>query len=1388
MRVKRLLCSLLALCMVLSTMGTVAFANNAEADVWDGTVDTSWYNGTDTEFELTTAEQLAGLAELVNGGNTFEGKTINLGSDLDLSNEVWIPIGTSIYDKTPTDANVKMFAGNFDGGNHIITGLTSEGYVPESSETTSTEYSFGLFGYVHGANISNVKLAGVHINCGTREDSDGNNVGGSGVAALIGYYYVADGKACIIENCHVLDGTVSASNNMGGLIGFMDSQVSTPQNVNITIKNCSNSSNVTSEAREAGGILGLLNASREDYSPTMAGSITFKGCINTGDITTLDGGGSTCAGGILGKDQNEYSNQQLKIIFDECENSGTITVHASGETHVAGLGTSFYSSGTWLVAKNSSNTGNIVVVNPETCGSAPLCAGGLFAYAGVMDIIDSASTGTVIVGAEAGNTYVGDVSHILFLEGIDDFEDNINCYTYYLNGGTSPEFAALVDDVANWGGNFNVLVKTAYMTGANFQGWYDNAELTGTAYNALDTNVKTYYAKWSKYAAKIGDVCYTTLQEAVSNAVENDTIYLFGTINEGAIKLPATIRNLTIDGQESAVVKDTTINAADGNYVDVQGLTIKNTTFDNSRFVLGGQRANNVIYKDLVFDNNKFVNIVNTTSMAAVHMNLASEDNEYIENFTFTNNVINGVTGSNNSGVLLKSITGDIVFEGNTVSKVAWNALQIATAKADAKLVVENNSFASSGSSVLNIAAAPSAILENNTVVNDSGRIGLWYPAEAKIGDVLYIDIQTAINNAKDGDTITILAGEYEGFDIPATKNNLTFVGETGSTGLSRSVENLVTIKTLDTGIESHNGGIFVGAENTTFKNLNFTAGTTPGARSGWMSSSLGNTNGDTGMSSSLKNLTVENCNFTGSGAYQAIWTNQGNITLKNTTITNYNNGVDNYAIGADQKVVIENSEITDVYNAFHTGEAADGAKIVVTETDIDSEVINVGGAVAVTIEESTIKNAAVTTYASSTFAVSESALYDTIYAVDENATGSITLDAVYANNVNELATNAKADNIAFNTYYPEAKDLGTGNTVAVPAATDAIYVKFENVTDADAEGEMTYNINLVATDTEIINRLNSADLTFAFDATEGDVAYEIIASNSEVAVNPVDNSKVRYEFHYNGKDGVITDSANKITIGQVKFTGYGEFSFAVDTNATTNTAHATTVADNIVDTFIPNGDAATVANGELVIDDTTITDVVIAVPDRNLTITVDFPNAIVDNVIAYQDMKVVISGGDLDEDITIDLGTDAVATDLDIFGKADAAFVAAMDNGSYVINVTDALTVNNAYTVTVSGAGYRTARYTVTMTTDKTLRFWNNVMDENQVVELGKDSSIAKVTFLAGDIVKDNNINIYDLSAVVSYFGSVSTTENGYAKYDLNRDGVIDSKDVAYVLVSWNN
>ena len=53
--------------------------------IWDGTAGTSWYNETSTEFEISTAEQLAGLAELVNNGNDFSGKTILLTADIVLN-------------------------------------------------------------------------------------------------------------------------------------------------------------------------------------------------------------------------------------------------------------------------------------------------------------------------------------------------------------------------------------------------------------------------------------------------------------------------------------------------------------------------------------------------------------------------------------------------------------------------------------------------------------------------------------------------------------------------------------------------------------------------------------------------------------------------------------------------------------------------------------------------------------------------------------------------------------------------------------------------------------------------------------------------------------------------------------------------------------------------------------------------------------------------------------------------------------------------------------------------------------------------------------------------------------------------------------------------------
>ncbi len=43
-------------------------SEQTSVDTWDGTADTSWYIGNEdkTEYHISTAEQLAGLAKLVN--------------------------------------------------------------------------------------------------------------------------------------------------------------------------------------------------------------------------------------------------------------------------------------------------------------------------------------------------------------------------------------------------------------------------------------------------------------------------------------------------------------------------------------------------------------------------------------------------------------------------------------------------------------------------------------------------------------------------------------------------------------------------------------------------------------------------------------------------------------------------------------------------------------------------------------------------------------------------------------------------------------------------------------------------------------------------------------------------------------------------------------------------------------------------------------------------------------------------------------------------------------------------------------------------------------------------------------------------------------------------
>ncbi len=326
---------------------------------------------------------------------------------------------------------------------------------------------------------------------------------------------------------------------------------------------------------------------------------------------------------------------------------------------------------------------------------------------------------------------------------------------------------------------------------------------------------------------------------------------------------------------------------------------------------------------------------------------------------------------------------------------------------------------------------------------------------------------------------------------------------------------------------------------------------------------------------------------------------------------------------------------------------------------------------------------------------------------------------------------------------------------------TDTIGLKFNK----HADDETVYDI-ILSGEGKDINRLNAAE--FKFDLSTTKMTYDIKAADG-MALIPQEDGK--YEFHFDGKDAIGgADSGAEIVIGTVTFDGYDTFTF----KATAGRATATTTSDNLVSEFVVGGAGG---KGTLNIDgdDNKIEDE-IKVPTQVLTINVLTNHNVGNNVAAYQDMTVAISGGNLAGNVlTYKLGND----------NSDVTVATNVNGDVTSYQIKTELDQNKLYTVNVSGAGYRTARYTVTMNADKTLSVWNNVMS-NEVTVV--DDTKATTNFLAGDIVKDNSINIYDLSAVVAYFGTEMATNeyNKYAKYDLNRDGKIDIMDISMVLTSW--
>ena len=250
--------------------------------------------------------------------------------------------------------------------------------------------------------------------------------------------------------------------------------------------------------------------------------------------------------------------------------------------------------------------------------------------------------------------------------------------------------------------------------------------------------------------------------------------------------------------------------------------------------------------------------------------------------------------------------------------------------------------------------------------------------------------------------------------------------------------------------------------------------------------------------------------------------------------------------------------------------------------------------------------------------------------------------------------------------------------------------------------------------------------------------------------------------------------SAAEIKLGTVTFDGYGQ----IDFKATAGTVHTTLEATNNEFHYVVDG---TLTDGNLldiVTDAISGAEGLIEEAKRTVTVNLNFVNDITAGVeTIYNDMEVSIVGENADYE---DPAPKAIG---------DANVVS-----NTLATVDFEVVAGYRYTVTVKGAGYRTARYTTIVDAKDealVLNFWNNVKSGSgepfAEIEEGVSGLSAK-NFLAGDIAMDNIIDKYDLAAVISYFGTYELDKDHkaeYAKYDLNRDGKIDSEDIAYVLYS---
>lgn len=559
----------------------------------------------DNPYVISTPEHLLRLSQIVNGGMAWNSiqNTVTVGVciapqttakatsrdykdayflvtvDIDMSGYIstdgvynFLPIGT----RSTQNQTELPFSATFDGGDNTITYVYNVGsfYNVDGARTNYV----GLFGYLNGATISNLKVAS---NGGLSITDNSGIVGIEYVGGIAGYAV----DSTLYNSVLAYGGWVRGETYVGGIVGY-------GERITIVSSEAVSSANVGGETY-VGGIVGKWIVSNQSQ---IGGSVAGQRYVTPAD--QIDVMGIKYVGGIAG--WMDTSSCATTISYaPQLNNNGKDGnfIVVGGIEYVGALFGAFIGNGYHQNATNDKYTaividkdasdnfkvGNVKVIlqnlNDKSASGNAKVVGGLVGYAEGVGILFNTDWTTSNVTLDTGNytpSFIGGIAGVLgknaTIEAIYQLKDDGT----FLSGGTHTITHSVPDEQKTFGtaakplGSF-VGGIVGYVSSQAGVYWETGTTIFGNGISLV--NSATIYA--TSYAGGIfgalGD-----LSTSVAQTFENDT--------------NSILYNVLTTGVRSGNAS-TTLGLAptvSGNGITAQGRLVNNASISVSGSYVGG--------------------------------------------------------------------------------------------------------------------------------------------------------------------------------------------------------------------------------------------------------------------------------------------------------------------------------------------------------------------------------------------------------------------------------------------------------------------------------------------------------------------------------------------------------------------------------------------------------------------------------------------------------------------------------------------------------------------------------------------------------------------------------------------------------------------------------